>query len=705
MTEQEESTKVQKWLGDIATYDKEFKKWETRVDKILKRYRDDRGARSNETARFNILWSNVQTIVPAVFARLPKPDVSRRFVDNDPVGRVAALILERALEFEIEHYQDYRAAMKNSVMDRYLGGRGVSWVRYEPHFQAAQQGMPADGVQITEDADQGQPESAAGAEAEPQEEIAYECAPVDYVHWKDFGHKIARTWEEVPVVWRKVYMSRPALVARFGKKLGNKIPLDTRPDDQKNKPGDEGTFQALVYEIWDKESGNAIWLSKSMGKILDERPDPLELETFYPCPRPLFATLTTDSLIPTPDFTLYQDQAAELDLLCERIDGLVKALQVRGVHDAAIPELARLFTEAGNTDLIPIKNWQAFSEKNRLGGSIDIVDLAPIASALGQAYQAFEQIKNQVYEIMGIADILRGATDPGETLGAQKIKGQFGSLRLKSMQGEVVQYATEILQIKAQVMCRFFQPETLVKISAADQLSEADKPHLQDALALLKNEPLRNFRIEISSDSMVQMDEAQEKQDRAEFLKAVSGFIKESLSAPPQMAPLLGTLLKFGVGGFKVGKTVEGEIDRFVEQAKEYAAKEAAAPPKQDPGMLKLQFEQQARAQEMQQKFALEQQSNQMKMQLEAHKQEMQAQQIEHQNQVEAQRMQLQQDNDARLEQMRMLHEKSLEESRQVLAVVLKRIEGQTKIEVSEASKATVLGADQVGAAQAAQPE
>ena len=112
------SQDVEKYLGIIASYDNEFAKWNARVKKILKRYRDDtRGQSNNETAKFNILWSNVQTLIPAVYARLPKADVSRRFGDNDQVGRVASLLIERALDYEIEHYSDFRNTMKHCVED------------------------------------------------------------------------------------------------------------------------------------------------------------------------------------------------------------------------------------------------------------------------------------------------------------------------------------------------------------------------------------------------------------------------------------------------------------------------------------------------------------------------------------------------------------------------------------------------------------
>ena len=125
---------LEKYLNVIAGYDSEFAKWQARVKKILKRYRDDtRGQTGNETAKFNILWSNVQTLIPAVYSKLPKADVSRRFGDNDPISRVASNLIERSVDFEIEHYPDFRSTMSYSVEDRFLGGRGSAWIRYEPH--------------------------------------------------------------------------------------------------------------------------------------------------------------------------------------------------------------------------------------------------------------------------------------------------------------------------------------------------------------------------------------------------------------------------------------------------------------------------------------------------------------------------------------------------------------------------------------------
>jgi hypothetical protein len=603
------------------------------------------------------------------------------------------MMLERALEYEIEHYGDYGSAMKSSVLDRLLGGRGTSWVRYEPHIVGSDggeaEGAPDDGYQITEDTDEA--ETEGGIYREDQERIEYECAPVDYVAWRDFGHTIARTWEEVTACWRKVYLGRPALVERFGEELGGKIPLDTKPETSKsyNEKMGEGAHEACIYEIWDKTSGEVIWLSKSMGKILDVKPDPLQLENFWPCPKPLYATITTDSLIPVPDFALYQDQARQLDTLADRIDGFIQALKVRGVYDAAEPSLQRLFTEGENNTLLPIKNWGAFAEKQGMAGAINLVDITPIASALQSSYQAMDQVKNQIYEIMGIADIQRGQTDPNETLGAQIIKSNNASGRLKTMQHDVVNFATSLLSIKAQIICNHFTDDTILKISGANQLSDADKQYIPEALQLLKNEPAKNFRIEVTSDSMIYQDEQAEKQNRMEFLQSIGQFMQQvvpAAQAVPEMTPMLMEMVKFAVTAYKAGKGLEGIIDetadKFREQAKQLEGQPKPPSAEQQKMQMTMQLEQakmQAAAQQAQQTAQLEQQKIQMQMQLEQAKQEYQAKENQLKFQLEDQRNERQAEMDLKVAQMKMLTERNTQ-------VLLAHINNGAKIETARIS-------------------
>lgn len=721
----EPTARLQGYLDAIAKYDREFKKWETRVSNILKRYRDEDRQNSDATqnARFNILWSNVQILVPATFARIPQPDVSRRFRDQDRVGRVAALLLERGLEFETQHYPDFKETMTQCVHDRFLGGRGTAWIRYEPHFKPAEAPIEA-GEQITEDVEA----------AIPQEQIDYECAPVDYVHWKDFGHSIARTWEEVTLVWRKVYMSESAVQERFGEDIAKKIPYDSTPTDLKRTGSDSQSGskqQACIFELWDKEEGCAVWFSKSMKEFLDEKDDPLKLHNFFPTPKPLYATMTNETLVPVPDFTLYIDQANTLDTLSDRASGLVQMLQLKGVYDASADRsLARLFTEGNNGTLMPVKNWAAFAEKNGLKGQVDVYDLTPIVRALEAVYVAADQQKQQVYEIMGISDIVRGASNPNETLGAQEMKGQYASMRLRAMQSDVSRFATDILQMKAQVMCSKFNPQTLVAISAAEQLSEVDKsmvylmsPPSVDtmtqkpvppkpvpgpdgkpipqgpAVSLLVGQerlqnpeaespnPLRAFRIEVNADSMIQMNEGQEKQDRMEFLTANATFMEKAAAmaanAGPQapiIIPLIMDMWKFGVTSFKVGKTIEGQFDEATEKLKAAAAQPQK--PKPDPEMMKIEAQRKADQQKMQ----MDQQKQAHEAQM-AQAEEKRTQMVEMANH---QREQQKLASDEKLAQQTQAYEQRIAEMELAKEYDFKRWEAQldadTKIQVAQIS-------------------
>ncbi len=626
----ERTPEVQRYLDTIARYDDRFKQWVTRVEKLLQRYKDDTtdNIQMEANVKFNILWSNVQTLSAATFAKLPKADVRRRFQDQDPVGRVAALILERVITYEIEQYPDYAATLRQCILDRFLGGRGTAWARYEPHMRAVQQGLPVDGVQVTEDKD------------EPEEELDYECAPVDYVQWRDFGHSVARTWEEVDIVYRRVYLDKQAAASRFGDDVAAKLSYTSDPEkDPKTYTSTAGAAadKACIYEIWDKGRKKVYWIEKNLSEPLDVRDDPLGLQGFFPCPKPLYATLSGESLIPLPDFTLYQDQARLLDLAANRIDGLVKALQIRGTYDSSIPALQRLFDEQNTNALVPVDNWHQFAEKGGLKGAIDLVEIEPIAQCLQHTYTAMEQIKGQVYEITGISDIIRGNTVASETATAQQLKGQYASLRLKSYQDEVARFATDMLRLKAQIICGKFAPDTILRMSSADQLQQIDQQYIQPAMQLLLGDramnpdaesenPLLKFRIDIAADSMVYLDEQEEKDNRVEFLNALGQFLgqaKDIIQQAPDLAPMALEGVKFGASGFKAARSFEGVIDQAIAQMQE---KLANPEPQPDPAQQqaeqeaqleqqRLQFEGQAEQQRLQMEQAAEQQRLQMEQQ------------------------------------------------------------------------------------------
>jgi hypothetical protein len=270
------------------------------------------------------------------------------------------------------------------------------------------------------------------------------------------------------------------------------------------------------------------------------------------------------------------------------------------------------------------------------------------------------------------------------------------------MQHEVVNFATALLQIKAQIICQHFTDDTILKISGAMQLSPQDQALIPQALQLLKDEPAKNFRIEVTSDSMIYQDEQQEKQDRVEFLTAVSGFIQTALpvaQGAPELTPLLMEMLKFGVTAFKAGKGMEGLIDETADKFRNQAKAAEGQPKPPSPEMQKLQMQAQmeqtklqaqtqAKQAEMQMQMQIEQQKMQMQMELEKAKQEYQAQENQLKFQLEEQRNMMDREMEIKVAQMKMHTERNTQ-------VLLAHINNGAKIEVAR------IGSDDSDGAQA----
>ena len=588
------------WRDEIHRYKEDYKKWCESGRKIIKRYRDERKDATNIDVRFNILWSNIKTLKPAVYSRAPNVEVSRRFKDQNDVGRVAATILERAIDYELRQYGDFHSALSNSVDDRLLPGRGVAWVRYEPKIETQEEPQITDDVEDEgSEAGQGEAYGMAG-EVEPFEVVSDERTPVDYVFWEDFAHLPARTWEEVTWVARRVYMSKDEGKERFGEKFDNVSLTYSREKDPQNDDNNQNVVadekKAVVWEIWCKSTKKVYWIADGYDELLDERDDPLELECFFPCPKPLFSTVTTDSLIPVADFKLYQDQADEIDEISGRIAHLTKALKVMGVYAADEPSLARLMKEGQDAVLIPVENWPAFMEKGGLGQAIQLVPLADIINTLQQLYAARQACLQVIYETTGLSDILRGASQANETATAQGIKAQFASIRLNDMKDDVSRFARDILRMKAEIICSRYQPDIILQVSGIANTPDGQNPELvAAAIQLLKNEPIRNYNIDIETDSMVEIDQQKEKQDRVEFLQASSAFLEKAVQAAnvaPDILPVVTQMLLFGIRGFKVGREMEGVFETFQQQAMQ-KVQERQANPQPNPEEQKMQAEMQ----------------------------------------------------------------------------------------------------------------
>ncbi|KDC12321.1 hypothetical protein AZ19_1731 [Bordetella bronchiseptica E012] len=631
---------ARRWLAEIdaAGEDAKEKAWIDEGRKIVKRYRDERPTVS-EGSRFNILWSNIETILPATYARRPKAEVSRRNKDADPVARCASTILERVLQFEIDQYPDFDEAMKSAIKDRLLPGRGVAWIRFEEYS--------VDRPEQSEAGSQDIEQPVMAADGAPE---ILERSCVDYVYWEDVRYSRVRVWSEVTWIARRIYMTDDEGVPRFGGKFKQvpKTQMPTGVDEDTLRSGVmDHAKKAEIWEVWDKTDKKVYWVAKGFAGLLDEKGDLYGLEQFFPLPKPLFATQTSDQLTPVADFHLYADQANELDLLTTRINGLVAALRLVGCYDASQPALARILESPDNA-LVPVDNWAQLSEKGGVAGAISWVPIKDVAAALQIAYTAREQAKQVIYEITGLSDIIRGATKASETATAQDIKRQFGSLRLQERQRDIAVFATEILRIKAEMAMDLYSAATMKAMSGIMQTQDAQ--YADAAIMMMKKEPLRDYQIEVAADSLVALDDEQQKQDVVEFLGAAGGFIQQAVQAVqtvPELGPLAMEMLMMGVRNFKAGRTVEAAFEQFQAQmaqrppADPNAGQNAEIQARQQVEMAKLQQQAQADQMRLQADIEAERVKAQATMQIERERMQMQ-------NQLEQQRAQMQAEVDRR---------------------------------------------------------
>lgn len=736
---------AQSWKTNIELAERRNEVWEKRCDRIVKRYRDERvGGQTggmeqyDQARRMNILWSNVQTLKPSIYSREPMPVAERRFLDKDVIGRAASQILERALRYEMSE-SGFHDTVDMVVQDYLLVGRGTAWLRYKPLFGPAtsltdrgNDEIDPTGDEYTEPTER-QPdyspeehdaELSDASKQELQEKLLGATVDVDYVHWKDFFTAKARFWKENEWVARRVYMSRQDCVDAFGKTVGKEIPLEMTPEVEPGAIGNKGTRaipedakKAIVYEIWFKPKRLVYFIAKGYEFFLEKpREDPLGLEGFWPCPRPLYATMTNDTLEPVPDYIEYQDQALEIDSLTNRIDSLIKALKVAGVYNAAEKQIARLLDEGHENQLIPVNNWAAFAEKGGIASAISFLPIKEIADVLGKLFEARDKIKNDLYEITGIADIMRGQADPRETARAITTKGKWGSLRLQQRQTEVARFCRDIVKMMGEIISDHYPDQTLIQVSGimydegigpepptpppppgaagqagppalpppgsappgqggpgalggppqggspqgpppqmvyaiaqmqyhqALQAQQAAKMAIVTrALALLRQDKLRGFRIDIETDSTINDEAKEEKGARVEFLSAMSQYIEKAMQAAqmyPEMLPLLGKSLMFTVRGFRVGRDLESSIEEFIDKAEQDAKKMEGQPKPPSPEQIKANADMQM-AQASLQEAQMKAQADQARAQAEIQAQQIEAQSEAHNLQVKQQMQQV----------------------------------------------------------------
>ena len=497
--------KARRWLLELRLADKREKKWREKAKKIQERYRGDM-IRKNS---FNILWANTETLRPALYNSTPKPDVRRRWRQDDILGKVISEIMERAVTYSVD-CGDFDAETKMDVLDALLCGRGVSRVRYIPSFKEAEEIAEGTGGDVRGGIDAGQPiagpnpgapegsrapddnnrqadEQEAG-ESLAGEELEYEQARTEHVQWDRFRHGYGKTWQEVPWVAFGHDLTRQDLIEMFGEVVGKKITLNAVQDEDINNKDNAdiaGVFKtARVWELWDKVGKEVFFVNESYRddclypKEGEKAEPPLKLEGFFPCPQPLMLVEDSSCLDPIPPYELYREQAEELNSLSIRINKIIAGLKLRGIYDSQMSELSDLMAGDDN-DMVPVSNAAGWQERGGMEKAITWMPIDAAAKVLRELYEAREACKQVIYELTGISDIIRGSTDPSETATAQRMKGQWGTMRLQRQQREVQRYCRDLIRLEAEVIADKFQQQTLALMTGLDFPTAAEKQQAQ----------------------------------------------------------------------------------------------------------------------------------------------------------------------------------------------------------------------------------
>lgn len=750
-----------RWKSEVsfAQKDATYVTWLERSKKIIERYRDERNRASLKLRRFNVLWSNIQTLKPVIYSRAPKPIVERRHMDRDPVGRMASTILERTLSFQ-EEVSKFHDHVSKSVDDLLLTGFGQCWVRYEPSFESTE--IEEENEEVEKEDDQTADEVEENGDGQIYEKLAYESLCIDYVFYRDFLWGSARNWSEVPWVARRSWMTKTEVEEQYGEEKARAIVLDYTPPSMMNSAVEDKTVsyfkKAEVWEVWNKADRKVyVFAPGTPGLMLDEKDDPLKLEGFWPCPRPLFATQTSDTIIPVPDYYEYQDQAQELDDLTNRIANLTTAVRANGVYDSSQKNLERLLQEGVDNKLIPVDNWAAFMEGGGSKGAISLVPMQEIMATLISLYDARERVKADMYEINGISDLVRGQGNPNETATAQRIKGQFASNRLQARQEEVARFCCEIIRIMAEIAAEIFSEESLLQMSGMDLIFKDDirkageevpmpqmpppppelqqlppeaqqqlaqmaqqklqqqhqmmvqqaqqakgmelQQQFQEALTVLRSDKLRGFRVDIETDSTIQPDAQAAKEAATElFSSTMQGLTAagQIVMAQPDLMEPIGELLMYTYRQFRVGRNMESSLEDALANIKENIEKAKEQPPQPTPEMIKAQGEQAKIKAEMehdQQRFDLEMKKLQAEWEIDRQRAEMDMAKSAEELRIEGERLAMEERKIA-LEERSMLLKANLDAQSQVLKLNTQRESAQIKTQQQrERPRATGNGA------------
>lgn len=474
------------WLERLRKEKSAHEKFRKEAEKAFKAY-------SNKARqRFNILWSNVQIQKGATFSDSPNPEVRRRVKDmgGQDVQKRAAQIIERALDYVVDS-TNFDFSFGRVVDDYLTAGLGVPRVRYSPSFGTRTIGE--------------------GEMTQEVEYIADQKLWVEYMPWSSFHWMPCANWELCDWIAFKFTKPKDWVKEKY------KVTVD---DDEE---AGEDHKEVKLYEIWDRKTKTIITICEQFKIPLEVRQDKLNLQDFYRVPRVLM-TNVCDRLIPKPDYEYYCEDAEQLNRLKKRQDAIIKSIKNVGFYDAYMAEL-KILEKKPDGALVPVKDlMEKLGENPDLDRAIAYLPVEHAAAVMVALRQESDDLKQEIYEVIGLSDIMRGASKATETAEAQGIKAQFGSIRLSDKQKAVAYGVRDVFRLMAEIIGEHYQPEILTMMTGV----QADDAVME----VLRSDVLRNLSINVETESTIARDEQAERGQRMESLQIMSDYLVNLL---PQM--------------------------------------------------------------------------------------------------------------------------------------------------------------------------
>lgn len=565
MTKQQE---VEKWLKKISAAERKYNDYYNLIKETRDFYKDSRGM-GRRDGHYNIFWSTVETLKPFLYFKQPKPYIERGNKSAGKVEKLACDILSKALEWDLQQF-DFDSIIKYARNDFLISGCGIVWERYRPEFKQ---------VPAAHDAEQ-------LIEVKSNEKVVSE-----YVNPEHFLADCDQVgiWEDVSWIARKIFMSKQEAIDIFG--AANCVELvDANENDYKNK-------EVCIYEIWDKPSRKVLWLAKEKtDNFLKEADNPLGISGFFPCPKPIFATMTNDSIIPVPDYCLIRELLSELNGINSRMRLTMQALKVSGAYDNSFPELASILNK--DVTLVAAKDFQRLKDAGGLRGILDFIPIEQYITALEQLAQRRQDVIAQIYEVTGVSDIMRGSSDANDTATAVTKKTNFGTLRNQDRQNDMQRFIRDLFAIKAEIICEQFSTEMLLGFLPPEMRNQ---PEALQAVALLKDEKMRGMSLDIENDNVFNAEEeAQKTLSGVQSLNELIGAALPNVSQQPLLLPLYRSMIEAVCAALPKARPFEAVIEKvFTDVQAELSQPDAPQPNQQQ------EIEQE--------KLAIEKEKNQLK--------------------------------------------------------------------------------------------